>query len=66
MTVAEQSRSVKVPKTDGWFHPVFVSLGQFRFGRPGVYHLILEPSDPARWRAVNVYQLQLARLETGE
>jgi len=49
-----------VPKTNGWFKPQFVSFGTFTFATPGVYHLVLGPSDPARWRAVNVYQLQLA------
>ncbi len=33
----------------------------FRDAKPGVYHLVLGPSDPAHWRAVNVYQLQLAQ-----
>jgi hypothetical protein len=49
-----------VPKTNGWFKPQFVSFGAFTFAKAGVYHLVLQPSDPAHWRAVNVYQLQLA------
>jgi alpha-L-fucosidase len=63
LTVAEQSRTVAAPQTDGWFKPVFLSFGQIRFEKPGVYHLVLEPSDPAHWRPVNVYQLQIAPAE---
>ncbi len=59
-TVAGQSHSAEVPRTDGWYKPQFVSFGEFRFDKPGVFHLVLEPA-PDRWRAVNVYQLQLAR-----
>jgi len=28
-----------------------------------VFHLVLEPAAPERWRAVNVYQIQLATIE---
>ncbi len=60
VSAAGQTRSAEVPKTNGWFKPQFVSFGTFNFAKAGVYHLVLQPSDPARWRAVNVYQLQLA------
>ena len=63
VTVADQSRSAEVPKSDGWFRPLFVSLGEFQFGRAGVFHLVLEPAAREHWRAVNVYQIQLARIE---
>jgi alpha-L-fucosidase len=62
-TVAGQSLAAAVPKTDGWFKPQFVSFGEVQFDKPGVFHLILEPSSLDHWRAVNVYQLQLARTE---
>ena len=59
--VASQSRSAVVPQTDGWFKPQFVSFGELEFDQPGVFHLVLEPSVPDRWRAVNVYPIQLAK-----
>ncbi|MGO8927012.1 MAG: alpha-L-fucosidase [Limisphaerales bacterium] len=63
VSVAEQSRNAEVPKTDGWFKPQFVSFGEFQFGKPGVFHLVLEAGAPDRWRAVNVYRIQLAKSE---
>jgi len=60
LTVADQSRSADVPRTDGWFRPVFVSFGEVNFSQSGVYHIVLEPASPSRWRAVNVYRLQVA------
>jgi alpha-L-fucosidase len=63
VTVAGQSKPVEVPKTDGWFKPQFVSFGEFQFDKPGVFHLVLEAASPDRWRAVNVYQVQLAKME---
>jgi alpha-L-fucosidase len=62
-SVAGQSLAAAVPKTDGWFKPQFVSFGEVLFDKPGVFHLILEPSSPERWRAVNVYQMQLAKTD---
>ncbi len=60
LTVDQQALTAPVPMTDGWFKPVFVSLGALHFDRPGVYHVILGPADPAKWRAVNVYRVQVA------
>lgn len=63
VTVAGQSQSAEAPRTEGWTKPQFVSFGEFTFDQPGVFHLILEPSSPDRWHAVNVYQIQLAKTE---
>jgi alpha-L-fucosidase len=63
VAVAGQSLTADVPKTEGWFKPQFVSFGDLQFDKPGVFHLVLEPSSPEHWRAVNVYQVQLARTE---
>ena len=62
-TLAGWTFTADVPKTDGWFKPVFVNLGQFRVDSPGVYKLTLAPADPEKWKAVNVYQLQLAPIK---
>ncbi len=61
VSAAGQTRSAEVPKTNGWFKPQFASFGTLKFAKAGVYHLVLQPADPAKWRAVNVYQLQLAQ-----
>ncbi|NIP22480.1 MAG: alpha-L-fucosidase [Phycisphaerae bacterium] len=61
VSAAGQTLSAEVPKTNGWFKPQFVSFGTLKFTKAGVYHLVLQPYDPANWRAVNVYQLQLAQ-----
>ena len=58
-SLAGQSHTSAVPRTRGWFQPVFVELGRFRFDQPGVYHLVLEPADARTWKAVNVWQIQL-------
>jgi hypothetical protein len=55
-----QTITMAVPKTRGWFKPVFVNLGQFKVDSPGVYKLTLEPADVEKWKAVNVWQLQTA------
>ena len=63
VSVGGQSHSAEVPMTDGWFKPQFVSFGEFQFDRPGVFHLVLEPSSTERWQALNVYQIQMAKTE---
>ena len=60
-TVSGQRQTAAVPKTDGWFKPQWVTFGEFQFDQPGVYQLVLEPADPASWRAVNLYQIQVAK-----
>jgi alpha-L-fucosidase len=57
-TLAGQAGATPIPRTDGWYKPVFVNLGRFKVDRPGVYRLTLEPTG--KWKAVNVWQLQLA------
>ncbi len=62
-TLASKTLTADVPKTDGWFKPVFVNLGRLKVDSPGVYKLTLAPSSSEKWKAVNVYQLQLAPIE---
>jgi len=54
-----QTLTVSVAKTADWAIPVAAKLGSLRFDRPGVYHLTLRPADPASWKAVNVWGLEL-------
>ena len=42
VTVASQSHTSDVPRTDGWFKPRFVSFGELQFEKAGVFHLVLE------------------------
>ncbi len=52
--------SAEIPRTDGWFELVFVEFGRVQVDKAGVYQLTLEPADTESWKAVNVYQLQIA------
>ena len=54
-----QTIFTEVPSTAGWDSPKLVDMGSVRFDGPGVYHLVLRAGDPARWNAVNVWQLEL-------
>ena len=62
-TLAGQTNTADIPKTNGWFKPVFVNLGRFKVNSAGVYRLTLEPADAEKWKAVNVWQLQFAPLQ---
>lgn len=50
-----------IPRTTDWESTCFVGLGQLRFERSGVYHLILRAADFQNWRPLNVYRLQFAQ-----
>jgi alpha-L-fucosidase len=58
--VAGKEAAFDVPATGGWDRPVWVGAGTLAFERKGVFHLVLRPADPASWKAVNVWQLQMA------
>jgi hypothetical protein len=58
--MAGRSMETQVPRTEGWFKPVFVDVGSVRVDKPGVYQLTVQTTGPSRWKPVNVYQLQLA------
>ena len=49
----------RAPDSRDWKDIHVVEMGTLTFARPGMYHLILQPADPARWRAVNVYEIEL-------
>jgi len=38
----------------------FHHAGTLTFENKGVFHLVLRPADPARWKAVNVWRIQMA------
>lgn len=51
---------IMIPRTVNWESTRFVNLGEFSFGRPGVYHLTLRAADIKNWRPLNVYRIQMA------
>lgn len=48
-----------VPVSKDWHGVRTVEAGKLTFDKPGVYHLVLEAADPAKWRAANVYEVML-------
>jgi hypothetical protein len=60
LRAANRQLRFDVPATGGWDQPKQVTVGRLTFDAPGVYHVVLEPANRNRWRAVNVWQLQLA------
>lgn len=59
LTAGGPSAEFEVPRSDSWKDIRVIDAGTLTFDAPGVRHLILEPADPARWKAVNVYELEL-------
>ena len=52
--------TAKTPKTAGGFKPIMIGFGERKFEKAGVYHLTLQPADPAAWKTVCVWQIQMA------
>ena len=61
--VSGQEKAIDIPKTDGWFNTEIVDAGEFDFNSPGVYHLVLQPAEALKWKAVNVWELHLSAVE---
>ncbi len=60
LRVGDKQVRFDVAATGSWDKSAQVDVGRLRFEAPGIYHAILEPANPNNWRAVNVWQLQLA------
>ena len=58
--VAGQRLPFAVTRTGDWDRPQTTEIGTVRFDKPGVYHLVLKPTDRNKWRAVNVWDIKLA------
>ncbi len=56
------STTAEVPSTNSWDKGSWVDLGKLSFDKPGIYHLVLRAADPADWKPVNVWRIQLAPL----
>lgn len=63
VTLGELERRAKVPATGDWRKKVDVPFGRLHVAAPGVFHLVLRPADPARWKAVNCWRLELLPVE---
>jgi alpha-L-fucosidase len=62
LRVGDQDKTFDVPKTGGWDKPRTIDIGAMTFTKPGIRHVILEPADAGNWNAVNVWQLEFARV----
>jgi hypothetical protein len=58
---AGRSVTADVRRTGDYARPRTVKLGQVAFDEAGVYHVMLRPSDPLSWRALNLWQIQLRK-----
>ncbi len=54
------STTAGIPITGSWEKTAWVELGKLNFEKPGIYHLVLRAADPASWKAINVWRIQLA------
>jgi len=62
LSVEGHSSKATVPKTAGWFNTKWLCFAPVAFEKPGVYHFTLEAGDPARWRPVNLWKIELGPL----
>lgn len=60
LTAQENQLKISIPASGSWEKPMTVDAGSMAFEKPGVYHLILAAADRSAWKAVNVWDIQLA------
>lgn len=51
------------PRTKGWYQYATVKAGKFQVARPGVMELALRPANPGKWKAVNVREIKLVKVQ---
>jgi len=59
LEAAGQTLAADVPPTGGWDKPRTIELGTIQIDKPGEHNVVLRPADPATWKAVNVWKLEL-------
>jgi len=59
LDVAGQTVTVELPATGAWDRQRTVQMGEVKLDKPGVYDVILRPAEADKWKAVNVWKLQL-------
>jgi len=62
LSVEGHSSKAAVPRTAGWFDTERLCFAPVAFEKPGVYHFTLEAGDPAHWRPVNLWKIELGPL----
>lgn len=60
LSVEGQSAILGARGTNDWRKPKYSLIARFKFDKPGVYHFVLKPADPAKWRPVNVFGIEIA------
>jgi alpha-L-fucosidase len=60
LDAGEQTLTADVPETGSWSEQKTIALGTIQFAKPGKHELVLRPAEPAKWKAVNVWTLELA------
>ncbi len=63
LDVAGQRLRLRVPATGSWSASKNFHMGQVTFDKAGVHHLILGSDESKKWNPVNVWKLELARIE---
>ncbi len=60
LTAQKNQLTISIPASASWEKPMTVDTGSIVFEKPGVYHLILAAADHSAWKAVNIWDIQLA------
>jgi len=63
MEVGGQTVAADVPATGDWTDQRTITIGTVSFETPGEHQVVLRAADPAAWRAVNVWKVELAPAE---
>ncbi len=63
LEAAGQRLLLNVPRTGGWADSRDFVFGRITFDKAGVHHIILGRDESKRWNAVNVWKLEMARLD---
>ena len=56
---AGQTIQADLPATGEWDKQQTIEVGRLRFDKPGEYEVVARPADPATWKAVNLWKLEL-------
>ena len=61
LQVEGRKASADLPSTGDWNRTAKADLGTLTFEAPGVRHVVLRPADAAKWKAINLWQVQVMR-----
>ena len=60
LEAAGQTLTADVPATGDWDKQQTIRVGTITFDKPGEYEVVLRPANPAKWKAVNLWKVELA------